>query len=80
MHKVILSIRIVKKGIYIEVIFDDRLTFKENLFVIFEAMKIDIDVNNMTIYDPVKKVVLITDKPLYNFFLNNHRVLYVFYK
>lgn len=65
MYEVLIRFKIVKDDRYIEVSFDSRLSFKDNLKILSEMLNDDL--NNMKVYDPIKKLFLDIDIPIGEF-------------
>lgn len=65
MYEVLIRFKIVKDDRYIEVCFDSRLSFKDNLKILSEI--INDDLSNMEIYDPIKKMFLDKEIPIGDF-------------
>ncbi|MBQ6479450.1 MAG: hypothetical protein IJI44_08850 [Erysipelotrichaceae bacterium] len=75
-HKIKIRFRIVKNSHVIEVLLDERLSFKENLEAISEIC--EEEVLNAEVYDPMKKIFLDTGVPLKAFSFHYFVSLYLF--
>ena len=65
MYEVLIRFKIVKKNRYLEVSFDSRLSFKDNLKILSEL--VDVDLSDMYVYDPVKRIFLDREIPVSEF-------------
>lgn len=73
MHKIYVSFKIVKNGNYLDVVFDKRLSFKENFTELMSLYEFDIDIDDLKIYDPHKRMMLDSSKPLNDYYLTSYR-------
>ena len=63
MYDVYIRFKYVKYDKSFEVVFDSRLSFKQNLYLLKNIYKVD----NFIVFDPVKMIFLKTDVPLSSF-------------
>lgn len=68
MYEVMIRFKIVRNNEYLEVCLDSRLSFKDNLKILSEL--IDMDLKDMNIYDPIKKMFLDKETPIAEFNIN----------
>ena len=68
MHEVLIRFKIVKDNKYLEVAFDSRLSFKENLKILSEL--INENYEHMKVYDAIKKIFLDMDIAISEFNIN----------
>ena len=68
MYEVLIRFKIVKDNRYIEVSFDSRLSFKDNLNILSELLNEDL--NNTKVYDPIKKLFLDMNTAIGEFNIN----------
>ena len=76
MNKVYLTLKMIRSNETIDVIFDEKLSFKEN-FELLKEIK-DIETGNMYIYDPFSHLYLKDDIPIRSYNLNNHMYFEVY--
>ena len=77
MNKIILRFNIIKTNEVFEVIFDQRLTFTENFFLLSHIYPIRF-IDDNYIIDPDKKIALKKDVPIKSFNFPNFMTLYLF--
>lgn len=68
MHEVLIRFKIVKDNKYLEVAFDSRLSFKENLKILSELTNENYE--HMKVYDAIKKIFLDMDIAISEFNIN----------
>ena len=76
MFKVPIRFVLVKSSEILEVKLDIRLSFEDNFKIIKKLIKTNYD--NIYVFDPIRKIFLRRDLPLFNFEIETFRMFYLF--
>lgn len=76
MFKVPIRFVLVKSSEILEVKLDKRLSFEDNFKIIKKLIKTNYD--NIYVFDPIRKIFLRRDLPLFNFEIETFRMFYLF--
>ena len=76
MNKVMIRLKNIRKSETMELVFDRRLSFKENINLLNMLREDKID--NFLIYDPIKRIFLDIDIPLERFNINGFMMFDLF--
>ena len=76
MFKVPIRFVLVKSSEILEVKLDIRLSFEDNFKIIKKLIKTKYD--NIYVFDPIRKIFLRRDLPLFNFEIETFRMFYLF--
>ena len=71
MYQILLRLKIVKTGQIIEVKFDERLSFKDNMRLLYG------DDSDFKVFDPLKRIFLDENIPLENFHIETFMFFYL---
>ncbi len=77
MHRILIRFRIVCTGEILEVSFDERLSFFQNMGLLNRIL--DPKIPDFRIYDPYKKIFLDRNIPLKEFRIETFRFFLLFY-
>lgn len=78
MYKIYITFKIIKNGSYLDVVFDKRLSFKDNFNELISLYEFDINIDDLKIYDPYKRIMLDSTKPLIEYCLGSYRHFLVY--
>lgn len=76
MYEKLVRFKIIKNDDILEALLDERLSFIDNLRLLNNL--VNINTNNIRIYDPIKKIFLNSKIPIKEFYINSFMIIYLF--
>lgn len=76
MHEILLRLKSIKSNKTYEVLFDERLSFNENIELL--SMAINEQFHNPYIYDPVRKLFINNECKIEDFNISSFMMFYLF--